>query len=265
MPAVGDTWERGSPYERYVGRWSRLVAPPFLAWLGAPARKRWLDVGCGTGALCATILDQCAPAAVTGIEPSAGFLATARANLGERAALKEGSATAIPLKDATVDVVVSGLVLNFVAEPRAAMAEMIRVITPGGAIAAYVWDYAGKMELMRIFWDAAVALDPEAARQDEGVRFALCRPERLSALFAEAGLADVRTTTIDIDTPFANFDEYWQPFEGGQGPAPAYAMSLDETARLRLRERIRERIPASTDGTIALTARAWAVRGVLAP
>src|SRR5262249_30040936 len=161
------------------------------------ARKRWLDVGCGTGALCATILDQCAPAAVTGIEPSAGFLATARANLGERAALKEGSATAIPLPDATVDVVVSGLVLKFVADPRAAMAEMIRVTAPGGAIAAYVWDYAGKMELMRIFWDAAVALDPEAARQDEGVRFALCRPERLSALFAEAGLADVRTTTID--------------------------------------------------------------------
>lgn len=265
MSAVADTWERGSPYERYVGRWSRRVAPPFLAWLGAPAGRRWLDVGCGTGALCAAILEQCTPAAVTGVEPSPGFLATARANLGARAELKEGSATLIPLPGAAVDVVVSGLVLNFVAEPRAAMAEMSRVTAPGGTIAAYVWDYAGKMELMRIFWDAAVALDPGAARQDEGVRFALCRPEALSALFAEAGLADVRTTTIDIDTPFSNFDDYWQPFEGGQGPAPAYAMSLDGAARERLRERIRRRIPVGVDGTIALTARAWGVRGLRAP
>jgi SAM-dependent methyltransferase len=263
MPTIGDTWEQGSPYERYVGRWSRRIAPPFLAWVGAPARRRWLDLGCGTGVLCAAILDQCAPATVTGVEPSTGFLATARANLGGRAAFKEGSATAIPLGDAAVDAVVSGLVLNFVAEPRAAMAEMIRVTAPGGTIAAYVWDYAGKMELMRIFWDAAVALDPRATEFDEGVRFSLCRPEALSALFAEAGLADVRTTTIDIDTPFASFDDYWLPFEGGQGPAPAYAMSLDEAARMRLRERIRERMPIGADGTIALTARAWAARGIV--
>jgi SAM-dependent methyltransferase len=261
--ASGDAWERGSPYERYVGRWSRRVAPPFLAWLGAPAGQRWLDLGCGTGALTAAILDQCSPAAVTAIEPSEGFLATARGNLGTRAQLKQGSATAIPLPDAAVDVVVSGLVLNFVNEPRAAMTEMVRVAKRGGAIAAYVWDYAGKMELMRLFWDAAVALDPGAARLDEGVRFPLCRAEALKSLFAEAGLADVRTTTIDIDTPFADFDDYWQPFEGGQGPAPAYAMSLDAAARARLRERIRERIPASTNGAIALTARAWAVRGVV--
>jgi len=263
MPAVGDTWERGSPYERYVGRWSRRVSSPFLAWLGAPAGRRWLDVGCGTGALSAAILDQCAPAAVIGIEPSEGFLALARSNLGARAELKPGSATAIPLADAAVDVVVSGLVLNFVTEPRLAMKEMVRVTAPGGAIAAYVWDYAGKMELMRIFWDAAVALDPKAAALDEGMRFPLCGQEALKALFTETGLANVRTTTIDIDTPFADFDDYWQPFEGGQGPAPAYAMSLDHAARARLRERIRARMPISTDGAIALTARAWAVRGIV--
>jgi hypothetical protein len=117
------------------------------------------------------------------------------------------------------------------------------------------------MELMRYFWDAAVALDAGAAKLDEGTRFPLCRPEALSGLFTNAGLRDVDVTAIDIPTPFASFEEYWRPFLGGQGPAPAYAMSLDEPARARLRERIRERMRLQADGSVALTARAWAVRG----
>jgi SAM-dependent methyltransferase len=262
--SVSDTWEQGDPYERYVGRWSRRVAPRFLAWLGIPAGQRWLDVGCGTGALCAAILDQCAPASVIGVEPSDGFLATANAHLSGRAQFMLGSATAIPLDDASVDAVVSGLVLNFVAEPRAAAEEMARVTRRGGTIGAYVWDYAGRMELMRIFWDAAAALDPDAARLDEGRRFPLCNPAALAALFTDAGLDGIETTAIDIDTPFASFDDYWQPFLGGQGPAPAYAMSLDETARARLRDHVRDRIPVGPDGSISLSARAWAVRGAVA-
>jgi SAM-dependent methyltransferase len=260
---VSDTWERGSPYERYVGRWSRRVAPPFLAWLRIPAGRKWLDVGCGTGALCAAILDHCAPVSVAGVEPSPGFLNTAESNLAGRAQLHQGSATAIPLEDASVDVVVSGLVLNFVPDQGAALAEMARVTAKGGTIAAYVWDYAGGMELMRYFWDAAVELDPDAAKLDEGIRFPLCHPQALEALFIAADLKQVEVKAIDIPTPFANFDDYWQPFLGGQGPAPAYAMSLDETARERLRERLRERIPAAEDGSLSLTARAWAVRGTV--
>ena len=255
-----DTWERGSPYEQYVGRWSRRVAPLFLSWLAIPAGRRWLDVGCGTGALCAAIVDRCSPSSVVGVEPSEGFLKTARENLAGRAALHQGSATAIPLGDVAVDVVVSGLVLNFVPDQRAALAEMARVTGKGGTIAAYVWDYAGKMELMRFFWDAAVELNPGAANLDEGVRFPLCRPEALEKLFADAGLEGVEVKPIDIPTPFANFDDYWQPFLGGQGPAPAYAMSLDETARARLRDRMRERVPTAANGSISLTARAWAIR-----
>ena len=261
---VSDTWERGSPYEQYVGRWSRRVAPPFLSWLGIPARRRWLDVGCGTGALCAAVADRCSPASVIGVEPSEGFLKAAQENLGGRAAFQQGSATAIPLEDACVDAVVSGLVLNFVPDQPAALAEMARVTAEGGTIAAYVWDYAGKMELMRFFWDAAVELDPGAAKLDEGPRFPLCHPEALEKLFADAGLRGVAVMPIEIPTPFANFDDYWQPFLGGQGPAPAYAMSLDEPARARLRGRIWERLPVVADGSIALTARAWAVRGTVA-
>jgi len=155
---------------------------------------------------------------------------------------------------------VSALVLNFVPDGHAGLREMIRVTVAGGKIGAYVWDYAGKMELMRHFWDAAVELDPGAAKLDEGARFPLCRPEALSELFTSAGLRGIEVTAIDIATPFADFDEYWRPFLGGQGPAPAYAMALDDTARARLRDRIRERMPLKADGSIALTARAWAVR-----
>lgn len=260
---VSDTWERGSPYEQYVGRWSRRVAPAFLAWLRIPAGRRWLDVGCGTGALCAAIVDQAWPSSVAGIEPSPGFLATARANLAGRAVLQPGSATAIPLGDAAVDVVVSGLVLNFVPDLRAALTEMARVTAGGGTIAAYVWDYAGKMELMRTFWDAAVELDAAAAALDEGVRFPLCRPEALMAQFVAAGLERPEVTAIDVPTPFASFDDCWQPFLGGQGPAPAYAMSLDDAGRSRLREGVRARLPASADGSISLKARAWAIRATV--
>jgi SAM-dependent methyltransferase len=261
---VSDTWERGNPYERYVGRWSRRVAPPFLSWLSIPPSRRWLDVGCGTGALCAAIVDRCSPVSVAGVEPSEGFLETARESLADAVAFHQGSATAIPFGDASVDVVVSGLVLNFVPDQRAALAEMARVTGKGGTIAAYVWDYAGKMELMRYFWDAAVELDPSAATMDEGSRFPLCRAEVLEKLFADAGLKGVEVRPIDVPTRFTSFDDYWQPFLGGQGPAPAYAMSLDETARAALRDRIREHLPTAADGSISLIARAWAVRANVA-
>ncbi|MBI2526887.1 MAG: class I SAM-dependent methyltransferase [Candidatus Rokubacteria bacterium] len=261
---VSDTWERGNPYEQYVGRWSRRIAPLFLSWLAIPAGRRWLDVGCGTGALCAAIVEHGSPSSVAGVEPSEGFLRSAREHLAGLAALHRGSATEIQLGDASVDVVVSGLVLNFVPDPRAALAEMTRVTSNAGTIGAYVWDYAGRMELMRFFWDAAVELDPDAARMDEGVRFPLCRPGALVDLFTSTGLQGVEVRAIDTPTPFARFEDYWQPFLGGQGPAPAYAMSLEETARVRLRDHIRARIPVAADGSISLTARAWAIRATVA-
>jgi SAM-dependent methyltransferase len=259
-----DTWERGDPYEQYVGRWSRRIAPRFLSWLNIPAGRRWLDVGCGTGALSAAILDQCAPLSVIALEPSEGFLEKAKEQLGSRVLLRRGSAAEIPLDDRSVDVTVSGLVLNFVPNGRAAVSEMARVTAPGGMIAAYVWDYSEKMELMRYFWDAAVELNPEAAKLDEGVRFPVCRPEALTELFAGAGLRGIEVTAIDVTTSFADFEDYWRPFLGGQGPAPAYAVALDDTARGRLAERLKRRLPLQADGSISLTARAWAVRGSVA-
>jgi len=262
--SVSDTWEKGDPYERYVGRWSRRVAPLFLTWLDAPAGRRWLDIGCGTGALSETIADRCAPASLVGVDPADGFLEVAKTRLGERVTFRRGDANSIPLADATVDQVVSGLMLNFVPDPRTALFEMARVTVPGGTVAAYVWDYSDRMELTRYFWDAAVELDPGAGRLHEGVRFPLCRAHALSELFRDAGFAGVDVTAIEVSTPFASFDAYWQPFLGGQGPAPTYAMSLTDSKRQRLRDLLRARLPIGADGTIALVARAWAVRGGVA-
>lgn len=262
---VTDAWAHGDLYEQYVGRWSRQVAPRFVDWLKVPPGRRWLDVGCGTGALCAAILEKASPSSVVGVDPSSGFRETAQRHLGDRVSLHPGNATAIPLANASVDVVVSGLVLNFVPDQPAALAEMARVAGPGGMVAAYVWDYAEKMQLMRYFWDAAISLDAGVAQMDELVRFPICRPEPLKQLFADAGLDDVEVMAIDIATSFASFADYWAPFLGGQGPAPSYAMSLDEAARSRLRDRLEQQIPARPDGSIAMIARAWAVRGTLSP
>jgi len=260
---ASDNWARGDSYERYVGRWSRRVAPLFLDWLESRPGADWADVGCGTGALSAAILDRCQPSSVAGIEPSAGFLTTAQQNIAGRATLQQGSATAIPLADASVDYTVSGLVLNFVADQPAAIAEMSRITRPAGCVAAYVWDYSGKMELMQHFWDAAVALDANASPMAEKHRFPNCRPEPLRALFGNGGLDDVQVSPLDVDMHFTRFDDYWEPFLGGAGPAPVYVSNLDERSRSTLRERLRERLPIQADGSITLSARAWAVRGTV--
>src|SRR5262249_20251451 len=135
---------------------------------------------------------------------------------------------------------------------------------PGGTVAAYLWDYAGKMEMLRFFWDAAVEFDAGSVAMDEGVRFPLCNPEALGKLFAGAALQDIEVTAIDVQIQFSDFNDYWQPFLGGQGPAPAYLMSLDDRAKIRLQERLRERLPVQDNESILLTARSWAVRGTLA-
>jgi SAM-dependent methyltransferase len=261
--SISDTWERGDPYERYVGRWSRLVAPEFISWLAIGSGRRWLDVGCGTGALSAAIVAQAVPATVVGVEPSAGFLERARVNLGQSVVLSLGGAEALPLERASIDVAVSGLVLNFVPDLPSVLRELRRVTVPGGTIAAYVWDYAEGMQLIRHFWDAAVELDPTARFLDEGVRFPLCNPKALSSAFSEAGLVHVTTSAVEVPTPFKDVADYWSPFLGGQGPAPAYAMSLSEDQRERLRARVAERLPLCPDGSIRLLARAWAVRATV--
>ena len=261
-PERKDTWAAGKLYEPYVGRWSRLVAREFLRWLEMPAQLDWLDIGCGTGALTEAILQQAQPQSVLGMDPSAGFVDHAKAHVSDpRASFEVADAQSLTVASARFDAAVAGLVLNFVPSPLRAVQEMARAARPSGVVAAYVWDYAGKMELMRYFWDAAVALDRDAFALDEGRRFPICQPNALVALFTETGLHDVQARAIDVPTTFRNFDDYWTPFLGGQAPAPGYAMSLNEDRRGALRERIRATLPMASDGSISLIARAWAVRG----
>ncbi len=172
-----------------------------------------------------------------------------------------GDAQTLPFVDAAFDACVSGLVLNFVERPARAVEEMTRVTRPGGTVAAYVWDYAGEMQLIRHFWDAAAAIDAASAQLDEGRRFPLASPGALARLFTEADLETVETRPIDIETLFHDFNELWSPFLGGQGPAPAYVAALSDMRREELRDRLRRSVPAAADGRISLIARAWAVRG----
>jgi SAM-dependent methyltransferase len=258
-----DRWLAGEAYEVYMGRWSRRLARTFVEWLRPTPSGNWLEVGCGTGALTSTICELCEPASVVACDPSEPFIAHARSTLADgRASFVVAGAEALPTRDGGFDAGVSGLVLNFLSDPGAAVASIRERLRPGGIIAAYVWDYAGGMGFLRVFWDEAVASDPRASTLDEGQRFPLCRATALAALFREAGLAEVGTDLLEIPTEFATFDDYWTPLLHGTGPAPSYVASLDTPSRVALRDRLRQRLHAGTNERIQLRAGAWAVRGV---
>jgi len=258
-----DAWESGDPYERFMGRWSRLVAHQFLQWLSPAAGLKWIDVGCGTGALSEAVLHDASPAELIAIDQSDGFIRDVQERLGGSIRGKVGNALDLPLEDSTADCAVSGLVLNFIPDPIAALAEMRRATVDDGTVAVYVWDYAGKMEFLNCFWDAAIALDPKAASRHEARRFPNANPQALKAQFDAAGLVDVVSAPVEIATHFSDFNDYWEPFNGGQGPAPTYLQSLDETDRKSLRDALVEQLPFHADGSLLLTARAWAVKGTV--
>ncbi|HXF72890.1 MAG TPA: class I SAM-dependent methyltransferase [Actinomycetota bacterium] len=260
-PGSRGAWTSGERYDAYMGRWSRAAAGRFVREVSVPAGGAWLDLGCGTGALTEAILELATPSLVVGVDPSEPYARHAAAALGGRGArFGVADAHALPFRDEAFDACASALVINFLRDPPTAVREMRRVVRSGGVVAGYVWDYAEGMGLLRAFWDAAAAVDPEALALDEGRRFAVARPEPLGELFGAAGLARITVWAIEVETRFGSFEDLWSPFLGGQGPAPAYVASLPEGTRRDLAARLRERLPFAEDGTIALPARAWAVR-----
>lgn len=264
MTDVRDRWAAGSTYEEYMGRWSRRLAPRFVSWLRVAPRAHWLDVGCGTGSLANAICEHAQPASVVGCDPAEPFIEFAREHRrDDRVSFVVAGIASLPRRPEGFGSVTSSLALNFFPDAAAAVREMRSVAAAGGTVSACVWDYAGGVEFLRLFWDAATALDPTARELDEGNRFPLCRPDALAALFDGGGLDDVRCEPIEIRTPFASFDDYWQPFLGRTGPAPSYVAALDADRRGILAQRLDETLPRGPGGTIALAARAWAVRGTV--
>jgi len=262
MPEGGDRWAAGDAYEAYMGRWSRLVAREFVDWLRPEPGGHWLEIGCGTGALTSSVCAACAPASVVACDESASFVENAGARLRDpRVAYVAAPAGALPARPAGFDAIVSGLVLNFIPDPRSALAAMRDRVRPGGMVAAYLWDYAGGVGMLHHFWAEVVASDPGAAALDESRRFGAWQATHLASLFRGAGLADVENATLTVPTPFASFDDYWTPFLGGTGPAPSYVATLPEGRRDALAQRLRARLPRDADGVIRLEARALAVRG----
>ncbi len=245
-----------------MGRWSRPLARAFVGWLEPEAHAHWLDVGCGTGALTAAICELGKPASVVACDPSGPFVEAARTALPDkRVAFELARGEYLPEREGGFDVVVSGLVLNFVADPERALANMLERLSPRGKVAAYVWDYAEGLQFLGSFWEEAVALDPGAAVLDERRRFPICNGEALTALFRAAGLSNVESTRLDSITPFMSFDDYWEPFLGRTGPAPSYVAALDRERREQLKERLRQRL-LPDGGRLELSASAWAVRGL---
>jgi ubiquinone/menaquinone biosynthesis C-methylase UbiE len=259
---MNDAWQNGNAYERFMGRWSNLIAREFLSWLAVPSDGKWLDVGCGTGSLTRLILETNHPQSVVSVDASPEFVDFARQSITHPAVqFRVGLAQSLELESDQFDVVVSGLVLNFVPQPETAVAEMFRVLKPGGTIGIFLWDYADGMEMLRYFWDAAVTLDKNAEALDEGVRFPLCQRGRLESLVDECGLKQIVARPIEVVTYFQDFADYWTPFLGHVGPAPAYVMSLAPENRQKLEERVRSALPIANNGSISLVARAWAVKG----
>jgi SAM-dependent methyltransferase len=257
-------WTVPETYEGYIGRWSRITAPVFLAWLEVRPQARWLDVGCGTGGTTSAILDGCDAAAVDGFDLSDAYIAFVRKHITDpRATFSIADAQALPCADASYDAAVAGLCLNAMPDQPRALAEMARPVKPGGVVAAYMWDFDGEMQMLKRFWDAVAVLDPSNEELADDPQFAICRPEPLAALFRGAGLHDVEVRAIDTPTVFKDFDDFWTPFTHGQAPAQKHTAALSEERRIALRDHLRTSLPIAADGSISLIARAWAAKGIV--
>ena len=249
-------------YERFMGRWSRLLAPLYISFAGVKNGQRVLDVGTGTGSAAAAVEASMPESEIVGIDPSAGFIAYAQKNAkSARARFEVGDAQALKFEDASFDHTMALLVMNFIPDHNKAIAEMRRVTRAQGIVSACVWDYDAGMQMLRFFWDEAVALDPAIEPKDER-HMKLSHRGQLGDLWRKAGLINIQEAPLAIDQAYSSFDDYWEPFTKGAGPGGAFVVSLSADRRQQLETRMRKRVLGDRrDGPFTLTARAWCVRG----
>jgi ubiquinone/menaquinone biosynthesis C-methylase UbiE len=254
-------FSEAAAYERFMGRGSRAVAPGFLRWVAPPSRERWLDVGCGTGNLTEALLEVCDPASVVGVDSAAAQIEQAsRGPAGKRAKFRQADAMDLPFPDASFDIAVSALVLNFIPDPARALREMRRVTCSGGVVAGYVWDFARELspsgplrQAMRAF-GAEVPAIPGTARSSA---------EALESLFLQAGLRAIESRTIDVSLAYADFEDFWSAQTTRYSPTTAIIDAMTEGERRRLKRTVRSRLVAGPNGRIEYSARANAIRATV--
>jgi SAM-dependent methyltransferase len=261
---IASVFSAGEAYDSFMGRWSRHLAPLLVQFAGITDGDAVLDVGAGTGSLSAAVAAAAPSSPVTGIDPSAPYIAVARTrHQGRRMRFEVGDAQQLQFDDASFDLTISLLILNFIPDLERAVEEMIRVTRPGGTVAAAVWDYGEGMEMLRLFWDEAVTLAPDADVKDER-HMPFCRRGELATLWRSHNLQNVSEAPLTIETRFASFEDYWSPFLEQQGPAGVHVATLSPRSAEQLRRNLRSRLLGDgPDGPITLYARAWAVRGTV--
>lgn len=242
-------------YDRFMGRYSVLLSSQMADLAGVRDGQRALDVGCGPGALTAELVARLGPAAVAAVDPSEPFVAAARARYPNVNVL-QASAEQLPFADETFDTAIAQLVVHFMSDPVAGLAEMARVTCQGGVVAACVWDYGGGKSPLSPFWQGVREIDPHV---DDESRMAGAREGHLPELFEAAGLSAIEETALSVSLEHPSFEDWWEPFTGGVGPAGSYVASLDAGQQADLREACRRLLPVAP---FELTARAWATRGL---
>jgi ubiquinone/menaquinone biosynthesis C-methylase UbiE len=257
-------FEVAEAYERYMGRWSRQLAPLFVEFVGVRKGESVLDAGCGTGSLSATLARVTGAAKIVGIDPAKGFVENARTHVADpRVTFEPGDAQEPPYSDGSFDRCMALLIVSFIPDAPKAAKEMRRVTKRGGTVATAMWDGSRANELNGCMWNAAIAIDPTVKRPAER-REAYNSAESLSYLWKGAGLTDIEVTDLTMPCQFSSFDDYWLPLTGGQGPSGAYLARLSEDHRAALRERLRQNLFGNRpDGPFSLRAKAWAVKGAV--
>jgi SAM-dependent methyltransferase len=256
-------WSGGEAYHRLMGRWSRRLAPLLIEFAKVQERDRVLDVGCGPGSLTGALLER-TRSEVVAVDPASTYIEYARQQFASpQARFQVGDAQSLSFADAIFDRCLSLLVLNFVPDARRTVSEMCRVTRPGGTVAAAVWDYEKGMEMLRILWDTAVALDPAAESRHER-NMPYCRQGELGVLWSKCGLQQVEETPLVITLEFSSFQDYWLPFINGPGPSGSYVSGLAPESQRALQDRLQDILLGGPgDRPFTLRARAWAVRGLV--
>jgi ubiquinone/menaquinone biosynthesis C-methylase UbiE len=249
------TFNSADAYDRFMGRYSVQLAPQMADLAGVTGGQRALDVGCGTGALTAELVGRLGAGNVAAVDPSQPFVA-AVAERFPGVDVRQGTAADLPFDDDQFDVVLAQLVIHFLDDPVAGVAEMKRVARPGGVVAACVWDHGGHQGPLRKFWEAARQIDPNV---DDESRLPGVRQGQLGEYFRQAGLDEVEDTSVSLAVEHQRFEEWWEPFTLGAGPAGRFVASLEPTSRARLREQCRKMV---SEFPFTVRGKAWAARGV---